>query len=298
MKRIMLFVLTNLAILVVVGVVFQLVGFEGFLDERGVELQLGPLLFFCAVFGMAGSFVSLAMSKWIAKRSTGARVIEEAGSDAERFLLERVSRHAQAAGIRMPEVAIWEDPSPNAFATGMRRDSSLVAVSTGLLHSMKPEEVDAVLAHEISHVANGDMVTMALVQGVVNTFVFFLARVIGHVVDRVILKNERGYGIGYIVTVIVAQIVLAIAASAIVMWFSRRREFRADAGGARLAGRENMVGALQRLKAAAQRGAQPLPEQLDAFGISSGAKRNRFAEVFASHPPLEARIEALRSHAN
>ncbi|MEN8184705.1 MAG: protease HtpX [Myxococcota bacterium] len=291
MKRVFLFLATNLAILVVLGVVLQLLGFSGFLDEQGIGLDYPSLLLFCGVFGMGGSFISLAMSKWIAKRMTGARVIERPGSPAEEWLVETVRQLSGSAGIGMPEVAIFDSPQPNAFATGARRDKALVAVSTGLLQGMDRAEVTAVLGHEVSHVANGDMITLTLIQGVVNTFVLFLARVIGFFVDRVVLRNERGLGIGYFVTVIVTQILLTILASTLVLWFSRRREFRADSGGARLAGREGMIAALERLKTVAD--PQPLPEQMAAFGISAGAKAG-LMRLFASHPPLDERIAALR----
>jgi len=294
MKRVFLFVATNLAITAVLFFVWNLVGMGSILDERGVDLQLGNLMVFCLIFGMGGSFLSLAISKWIAKRTTGAVVIEQPRNPTEQWLLETVRQHAQAAGIGMPEVAIYESPDPNAFATGARRNSALVAVSTGLLGNMRQEEVSAVLGHEVSHVANGDMVTLALIQGVVNTFVFFFSRVIGHFVDRVIFKTERGYGMGYFITTIVAQIVLGILASIIVMAFSRRREFRADAGGARLVGTGAMVGALERLKRNVD---QPhLPEQLQAFGISGGTRAG-LARLFMSHPPLDERIAALKSRA-
>jgi heat shock protein HtpX len=289
MKRILLFLATNIAILVVLSIVLRLLGVESILDEQGVGLDTTKLLIFSAVFGMGGSFISLALSKWMAKRMMGVQVIDQPRSDAEAWLLQTVSHQAQAANIRMPEVGIFDSPQPNAFATGARKDTALVAVSTGLLSGMDRGEVEAVLGHEISHVSNGDMVTLALIQGVVNTFVLFLSRVVGYWVDRVILKNERGYGLGFFVTTIVAQIVFGILASIIVMWFSRRREFRADAGGARLAGREKMIGALQRLKAVSE--PQPLPEQMRAFGISGGRS---FTRLFMTHPPLDERIEALR----
>jgi heat shock protein HtpX len=291
MTRIFLFLLTNIAVIAVASVVLSLFGVRGYLDESGTNLDLGNLLVFCAVFGMAGSFISLALSKWMAKRSTGARVIEQPRGEVESWLMQTVSHQAQARGIRMPEVAIYDSPVPNAFATGARRDSSLVAVSSGLLNSMGRDEVEAVLAHEVSHVANGDMITLALVQGVVNTFVMFLARVVGFFVDRVVLKNERGLGIGYFVTMMVAQVIFGILASTIVMWFSRKREFRADAGSAQLVGPRKMIGALQRLNAGPQ---QALPAQMAAFGISGGT-RSRFGRLFMSHPPLEERIEALRN---
>jgi heat shock protein HtpX len=293
MRRVLLFLATNVAVIVVLGIVLQLLGVERILDQQGVGLDYWNLLVFAAVFGMGGAFISLAISKWTAKRLTGARVIESPSGPAETRLVEKVRQHAQAAGIAMPEVAIFDSPAPNAFATGARRDHALVAVSTGLLRSMDEREVDAVLGHEISHVANGDMVTLTLIQGVVNTFVIFLSRVIGHVVDRVVFRTERGHGPAFFITSIVAQIVLAILASAIVMWFSRQREFRADAGGARLAGRENMIAALERLRGEAE----PLPDQMQAFGISSGGPRRGLRQLFRSHPPLEERIARLRAQA-
>lgn len=291
MMRIVLFLATNIAIMVVLAAVMKIFGLESVLDEQGVGLNLQALLIISAVVGMTGSFISLAISKFMAKKMTGARVIETPRSAEEQWLIETVRRHAQQAGIGMPEVAIYDAPDINAFATGMMRDSALVAVSSGLLRSMNRDEAEAVLGHEVSHIANGDMVTLALVQGVVNTFVFFLSRVIGHLVDRLVFKVERGHGPAYWITAIVAQIVLGILASAIVMWFSRYREFRADSGGARLAGREKMIAALQRLK---QSVGQPhLPEQLEAFGIS-GAMGRGIKRLFMSHPPLDERIEALR----
>ena len=232
------------------------------------------------------------MSKWVAKRATGAQVIQQPRNEVESWLLSRVQQHAQRAGIAMPEVAVYDAPEPNAFATGARRNAALVAVSTGLLRGMRREEVDAVLGHEVSHIANGDMVTLTLIQGVVNTFVVFLARVIGVAVDRAVFKTERGHGPGYFITVIVAQIVLGILASTIVMWFSRQREFRADAGGAELAGRENMIAALARLQQSGP--AAELPDQMRGFGISGGMGQG-LRRLFMSHPPLEERIEALRN---
>ena len=291
MKRVALFLATNIAVLVVLGIVLQLLGVDSLLDEQGVDLDHRALLIFSAVLGMGGSLLSLAISKWIAKRSTGAQVIKDPRGQAEMWLVETVGKHAKAAGIGMPEVAIFDSPAPNAFATGARRDSALVAVSTGLLRGMNKDEVDGVLAHEVSHIANGDMVTLTLIQGVINTFVIFFARVIGHFVDRVILKNERGLGIGYFVASLLAQIVLGILASTIVMWFSRRREFRADAGAARLTGANRMVAALERLKSGSD---EPLPDSLNAFGISGGVKRG-LAALFASHPPLEERIARLEA---
>ena len=290
MKRVFLFLATNIAVLVVLSIVLSLIGFEGILDEQGIDLDLPSLLVFAAIFGFGGSFISLAISKWSAKRMTGARVITQPANQTETWLVETVRRQAREAGIGMPEVAIFDAPEPNAFATGARRNSALVAVSTGLLRGMQREEVEAVLAHEVSHVANGDMVTLTLIQGVVNTFVIFFSRVIGHLVDRLVFRTERGHGPGFWIVTIVAQIFLGILASMIVMWFSRQREFRADAGGARLAGREKMVSALERLK---QGHNASLPDQLAAFGIS-GHRASGFKRLFMSHPPLDERIAALR----
>jgi heat shock protein HtpX len=294
MKRMFLFLATNVAILLVLSIALRVLGIEQILDQQGVDLDLRALLIFSAVLGMGGSFISLAMSKWSAKRMTGAQVIEQPSNESEAWLLSTVSRQAQAAGIEMPEVAVYDAPELNAFATGMRRNAALVAVSTGLLRNMRRDEVEAVLGHEISHVANGDMVTLGLIQGVVNTFVIFLSRVIGHVVDRVVFKTERGHGPAFLITTIVAQVLLGILASAIVMWFSRWREFRADAGGAQLAGREKMIAALQRLQTAS--GQAPLPDQLAAFGISGGMAQG-LKRLFLSHPPLQERIAALQTDA-
>lgn len=294
MKRVVLFVLTNLAILVVLGIVVNLLGANRFLSASGINL---PTLFvFAAVFGMGGSFISLAMSKWIAKKSTGAQVIQQPHSPAEQWLVQTVSRQAKQAGIGMPEVAIFNSPAPNAFATGANRNSALVAVSTGLLQNMNQDEVEAVLGHEISHVANGDMVTLALIQGVVNTFVIFLARVVGFVVDRALSSNNqeyRGPGIGYWITSILAEIVLGFLASIIVMWFSRQREFRADSGGAQLAGRQKMIAALERLRQVSQ--PSRLPSEMQAFGINGGLGEG-LRKLFMTHPPLEERIAALQAH--
>jgi heat shock protein HtpX len=241
---------------------------------------------------MGGAFISLAMSKWSAKRMVGAQVIERPRTEVEHWLVGTVQRQARAAGIGMPEVAIYDAPDVNAFATGMNRNNALVAVSTGLLRSMNRDEAEAVLAHEVSHVANGDMVTLALIQGVVNTFVIFLSRIIGHLVDRVVFRNERGHGPAFFVASLVAQLVLGVLASMIVMWFSRQREFRADIGGARLAGRDRMIAALERLRRG--RDAEPLPDQLAAMGISGGRGIGGIRRLFMTHPPLEERIEALR----
>ena len=290
MSRILLFIATNVAVLIVLTVVLRLLGIESILNEQGTQLDLQALLIFSAVIGFAGSFISLAISKWIAKRSTGARVIKSPGNETERWLLTTVQRQASMAGIGCPEVAVYDSPDINAFATGASRNNALVAVSTGLLRSMDRDSVEAVLGHEVSHVANGDMITLTLIQGVVNTFVIFLSRVIGFLVDRLIFKNERGYGIGFFITSIVAQIILGILASTIVMWFSRRREFRADAGGAQLAGRSKMLKALRSLQRAHE--PQDLPDSMAAFGIS-GQKRVGLKRLFMSHPPLSERIAAL-----
>ena len=293
MKRIVLFLATNIAILLVLSIALRLLGIDRILDAKGVGLDMGDLLMFAAVFGMGGSFISLALSKWTAKRLTGAQVIAEPRNAAEAWLVETVRQHAARAGIGMPEVAVYESPAPNAFATGMNRNNALIAVSSGLVAGMRREEVDAVLGHEVSHVANGDMVTLALIQGVINTFVIVLSRVVGHAVDRIVFKTERGHGPAFWITTVIAQVVLGILASILVMWFSRRREFRADAGGARLAGRDHMIAALEQLKKAQP---EPLPDQMAAFGISGGVGRG-LVRLFMSHPPLEERIAALRSTA-
>ena len=290
MKRIALFLLTNLAIVLVLSIVLRLLGVERIRDESGSDLDLNSLLIFSAVIGFGGSFISLAMSKWVAKRSTNAQVITQARNATEQWLLDTVASQAKRAGIAMPEVAIFPSPEVNAFATGASKNSSLVAVSAGLLNTMTKQEAEAVLAHEVSHVANGDMVTLTLIQGIVNTFVIFFSRVIGHFVDRVVFKTEQGHGPAFWVTSIIAQLVLGILASVIVMWFSRQREYRADAGGAALAGRQNMIAALERLKAG-----QPthLPDELVAFGINNKA-RDVYTKLFMSHPPLTDRIARLR----
>jgi heat shock protein HtpX len=293
MKRVFLFLVTNIAIIAVLSVSLRLLGFEGYLDAEGVDLNLNSLLLFAFIFGMGGSFISLLISKWTAKRLTGARVIEQPANSTESWLVATVQRQAQDAGIGEPEVAIFESPDPNAFATGANRNNALVAVSRGLLQHMNQDEVEAVLAHEVSHVANGDMITLALIQGVVNTFVIFLSRVIGHLVDRVVFKTQRGHGPAFWITAIAAELVLGLLASIIVMWFSRQREYRADAGGASLAGREKMIAALERLQQTVD---QPhLPDQLAAFGISGSA--HKFSNLFRSHPHLDERIQALRNQA-
>ncbi|WP_019894378.1 protease HtpX [Hydrogenovibrio halophilus] len=289
MKRIGLFLLTNIAVLAVAMITLNLLGVGSYM--QGTSLDLGNLFAFALVFGFAGSFISLAMSKWMAKMATGAKVIEEPRTQDERWLLETVHRQAQKAGIKAPEVAIYDAPEPNAFATGMTKNKSMVAVSTGLMRAMTQNEVEAVLGHEVAHIANGDMVTMALLQGVLNTFVIFFAKIAAFIVDRMILKNEEGgHSLAFIVVDIVAQILLGILASVIAMWFSRYREFHADKGGAYLAGKENMIAALQRLQTM-----QPgqLPDQMAAFGIS--AAPSKFGDLFRSHPPLEDRIASLQN---
>jgi heat shock protein HtpX len=292
MKRVLLFIVTNIAVILVLGIVVNLLGVDRFLYANGINYW--SLLIFAGVFGFGGSFISLAISKWMAKWSTGAQVIMQPRSDIEIWLTGTVKKLASQAGIGMPEVAVFESDSPNAFATGMNKDKALVAVSTGLLHTMRRDEIEAVLGHEISHVANGDMITLSLIQGVVNTFVIFISRVVGYFVDRVILKNEEGHGLGFFITTIVAQIVFGILASVIVMWFSRKREYAADAGGAKLAGTGSMIAALESLQRSTY---DPLPDQMKAFGISGKPSTNGLKLLFMTHPPLEDRIEALKRSA-
>jgi len=291
MKRIFLFIVTNLAVVFVINITLRLLGVDRILDQSG-GINFNALLVVSLVIGFAGSLISLAMSKWSAKRMVGAQVIENPIDPTERWLVDTVRRQAQAAGIGMPEVAIYDAPDVNAFATGWNRNDALVAVSSGLLHSMNKDEIEAVLAHEMSHVSNGDMVTLALIQGVVNTFVIFFSKLFGILVDRVLLKNDgrNGPGIGAFVAEMVAQLVLGVLASIIVMWFSRQREFRADAGGASLAGRNKMIAALEKLKMNHEQAM--LPEKMAAFGISGG---KGMMGLFMTHPPLEERIAALRS---
>jgi len=289
MMRIFLFLATNVAIMVVISIVFNLLGLSGILDAQGINLDLNALLVVSAVIGMTGSFISLAMSKWTAKQAMGVQVIERPQNQTEQWLSSIVASHAQKAGIGMPEVGIFQAPEANAFATGMSRNSALVAVSTGLLQRMNKDEIEAVVGHEVTHVANGDMVTMALMQGVLNTFVYFFASIIGHVVDRAILQNEREHGAGYFLAQMVAQIALGFLATMLVMWFSRYREFKADAGGANLAGRGKMISALRALQREYEQ--QDLPGQLAVFGING----NSANKLFMSHPPLEERIEALQN---
>ena len=293
MLRIALFLATNMAILVVASITLNLLGFDSIMAANGIDLNLGALLVFCGVFGMGGALVSLLISKWMAKRSMGVKIIERPANRQEQWLVDTVAELAQKAGVGMPEVGIFPSPNSNAFATGYNRNNALVAVSAGLLQRFSPEEAKAVLAHEIGHVANGDMITLTLIQGVVNTFVMFFARIIGHTVDRVVFKTERGFGIGYFITTIIAEIVLGILASTIVFWFSRWREFRADAAGADLASRGAMIAALQRLRSE-QGLPNDMPGEMTAFGIS-GELKEGLMSLFLTHPPLEKRIAALQA---
>jgi len=289
MKRVLLFLLTNFAILIVASVTLRLLGVEPWLNQQGIDFN--SLLIFGAVLGFGGAFVSLAISKWTAKRMMGVQLIGQPRNEPETWLLETVRRQSEQAGIGMPEVGYFESPTPNAFATGARRDKALVAVSTGLLQRMNRREVEAVLGHEVSHVANGDMVTLTLIQGVVNTFVFVASRVIGNVVDKVVFRNDHGHGPAFWITTLIAELVLGFLALMIVMWFSRQREFRADGGGARLAGKQNMIAALQTL---GRGDGQPLPDKMAAFGISGGVGQG-LKRLFMSHPPIEERITALQA---
>jgi len=292
MLRIALFLLTNLAIVIVASITLSLLGFEGYLAANGVDLNLSSLLVFCFVFGMAGSVVSLLLSKTMAKMGTGTQIIQHPSNADEKWLVETVAELAKDAGIGMPEVGIFQSQTSNAFATGWDRNNALVAVSTGLLSRFSQDEARAVMAHEIGHVANGDMVTLALIQGVVNTFVMFFSRVIGHTIDRAVFKTERGHGPAFYITTFVAEIILGVLASMIVFWFSRQREFRADIAGAQLAGAPAMIGALERLRA--EQGApSELPDTMVAFGIRTGG--NTMMRLFMTHPPLEERIAALKA---
>ena len=293
MQRILLFLLTNIAIMVILSITLRILGVDSLLMQNGSNLNINALVIFSGVFGFGGAFISLAISKWMAKRMTGAKVISSPSNNIEKWLIETVENQSKTVGIKMPEVAIFPSNQMNAFATGASKNNALVAVSQGLLDNMTQGEIEAVVGHEMSHVANGDMVTLTLIQGVVNTFVIFFSRVIGHIVDRVILKNQRGYGIGYFVTTIFAQVILSILASVIVMYFSRKREYIADTGGADLAGHQNMINALKRL---GQKEPEALPEQLAAFGIGEKPKSNR-SQLWSSHPPLEDRIRALEKRA-
>jgi heat shock protein HtpX len=288
MKRIILFLLTNVAVLVVISITLRLLGVDRIMNQSG-GMNFNALLVMSMVMGFAGALISLFLSKWMAKRSVGAHVIEVPANATEQWLVNTVKRQAEKAGIGMPEVAIYDSPEINAFATGWNRNDALVAVSTGLMNNMSQDEAEAVLGHEISHVANGDMVTLTLIQGVVNTFVIFFSRIVGYVVDRMILKNERGEGPAFFIVSMIAQLVLGVLANMVVMWFSRHREFHADTGGANLAGRQKMIAALERLKLNQEQAA--LPQSVAAFGISGGGGIGR---LFMTHPPLEERIEALR----
>lgn len=292
MLRLLLFLGTNIAIMLVLSISMSILGIDTMLEEQGGGLNLTGLLIISGAFGMGGSLISLAMSKWMAKKSMGVQLIENPSNQQEQWLVSTVEMQAREAGIGMPEVGIFNSPQPNAFATGMSKNAALVAVSTGLLNNMTQDEVEAVLGHEVSHVANGDMVTLTLIQGVVNTFVIFFSRVIGHLLDRVVFKIERGHGPGYWIGVLFVQMILSVLASTIVMWFSRRREFKADEGGAYLAGREKMISALRRLQQASN--PEPLPDEMAAFGISGG-RVDGFKKLFMSHPPLEERIAALEN---
>ncbi len=291
--RIFLLIATNFAVVVVLGIAAQIFGLDKILVQNGMSGQLTGLFIMSLLIGFGGSFLSLAISKWMAKRSMGVRIIEQPANETEQWLVDTVQRQAEQANIGMPEVGVFDTPEVNAFATGMRRNNALVAVSAGLLNAMSRDEAEAVMAHEISHVANGDMITMGLIQGVLNTFVIFLSRIVGILVDKVVFKSRSGFGPGYFIVSIIAQIVLGVLASMIASWYSRRREFRADAGGADLAGREKMAAALERLKA--QHQPKELPGQLAAFGISGGMKAG-FRKLFSTHPPLEDRIAALRNY--
>ena len=293
MKRIFLFLVTNIAIMVVLSITLRILGVDNLLKENGSSLDIQALVIFSGIFGFGGAFISLAISKWIAKRMTGAKVIEKPANNVETWLLETVKKQSSIVGIKMPEVAIFPSGQMNAFATGASKNNALVAVSQGLLDNMSQGEIEAVIGHEMSHVANGDMVTLTLIQGVVNTFVIFFSRVIGHIVDRVILKNQRGYGIGYFVTTIFAQVILSFLAAFVVMYFSRKREYIADTGGADLAGHQNMINALKSLS---KKEPEPLPEQLAAFGIDEKPKVG-WRQLLSSHPPIEDRIKALEIRA-
>ena len=292
MKRIFFFIITNIAILLVLSIFLSLLGFTGILQSNGIDLNYDSLMLFSLVFGMGGSFISLYMSKWMAKSLAGVKVIQSPKNQFESWYVQTVESQSQKLGIKTPEIGIFNSQSPNAFATGSSKNNSLVALSTGLIESMNKNEIEAVIGHEMSHVANGDMVTLSLIQGIINAFVIFFSRVIGHFVDRVILKNERGYGIGYFFTVIFAQVILGILASTIVCWFSRRREFRADFGGAQLTSKEAMISSLRTLE---KMSAAKLPDQMLAFGISNQGNSQTLRKLFSTHPPIRDRILALEN---
>ena len=288
MLRIGMFLVTNLAVLLVISTMFRLLGFEGFLQQNGVDLNLQALLIYSALIGFAGPFISLLLSKRMAKMSMRVQIIEQPRNETEQWLMTTVQQQAERAGIKTPEFGVFDHASPNAFATGWNKNDALVAVSTGLLQHMKRDEVEAVIGHEVSHAANGDMVTLALIQGVMNTFVVFFSRVIGFLVDRLVFRVERGHGPGFWIASIVAEILLGILATMVVMWFSRWREYRADIGGAELSSRQSMINALRRLQSA--QGGQPLPDEMRALAINAG----KVQAMFSSHPPLEKRIAALQ----
>lgn len=292
MLRIGLFLATNLAVILLASITLQIIGIDSYFDQSGSGLNLTSLLIFCGVFGVSGAIISLFLSKTIAKWSARVQIIDTPTNQTERWLVSTVTELSTKAGIGMPEVGIFPAQQSNAFATGWNRNNALVAVSEGLLHRMSEDEIRAVLAHEISHVSNGDMVTLALIQGVINTFVMFFARIIGSVVDRAVFKQEHGHGMGFYIVTFVSEIVLGILASVIVMWFSRYREFHADAGGANLAGKNAMINALRRLQQE-QEAPNQLPDSMVAFGINQGLRTGMMA-LFASHPPLEKRIQALQ----
>ncbi len=290
MRRIIYFLITNIAILIVLSATMRLLGIEPYLTPYGLNYQ--SLIAFAAIFGMGGAFISLALSKWTAKKLTGASVIGSPANETEAWLVRTVSELARASNIGMPEIAVYPSDDMNAFATGMRKNSSLVALSSGMLRRMDRDKIRAVLAHEVAHVVNGDMITLALIQGVVNTFVLFLSRVIGHTVDRVVFKNEKGHGIAFWITTIIAEILLAVLASVVVFYFSRKREYRADSGAADLVGKKPMISALEALKTSIR---QPhLPDKIAAFGIS-GSKKSGIAALFATHPDIDDRIAALQN---
>tara|TARA_A100001234_G_scaffold218578_1_gene227825 strand:- start:11 stop:886 length:876 start_codon:yes stop_codon:yes gene_type:complete len=288
MLRIALFLGTNFAILLILSASMSILGIEGVLDEQGVGLDLNSLLIMSSIIGFSGSIISLFISKWMAKKSMGVKIISTPKNDTEKWLLSINKELSQKANINVPEFGIFDSKQPNAFATGSSKNNSLVAVSTGLLVTMNKDEVEAVVAHEICHISNGDMVTMSLIQGIINTFVIFFSRIIGHLVDRLVFKVQRGHGPAYFITSIIAQIVLSILASIIVMWFSRRREYKADSGAALLVGKEKMISAL---KVLGKQSTDPLPDQMAAFGISGNKKK--ISSLFSSHPSIEKRISAL-----
>jgi heat shock protein HtpX len=294
MKRIFYFLVTNLAIVLVLSITMRLLGVEPFLNANG--LNLNSLLIFAAVMGFGGAFISLAISKWSAKQMSGAVTIENPKTPDEIWLMNIVKKQSTAVGIQMPEVAIFNSPIVNAFATGMSRDSSLVAVSSGLLEMMTKDEAEAVIGHEISHIANGDMVTLTLIQGVVNTFVLFFSRVIGYTVDKVVFKTKEGTGPAFFITMIISELLLGVLASIVVMWFSRQREYRADFGGGQLAGKQKMIAALKRLKAQYEE-SSALPKSIAALGIS-GEQGMGLKELFSTHPSLDDRIARLQQHSN